>query len=77
MEKIKTVFCSSDISDVNHEMLAYANHHNEIYINIKNNDDGHQYNNIFIVLDLTTAIKFVKHLKKEIALIKEMEVCNG
>ena len=77
MEKTKTVFLSSDISEVNHEMLAYANTNNEIFISIKNNDVGHDFNDTFIVLDLPTAIKFVKHLKKEIAFIKEMEVSNG
>jgi hypothetical protein len=76
MEKTKIVFCSSDNSDVNHEMLAYANTKNEIYIDIYNPDENNGYENQFICLDLITAIKFVKHLKKEIAIIKEMEVKN-
>jgi len=77
MEKTKTVFLSYDISEVNHEMLAYANTNNEIFISIKNNDVAHDFNDTFIVLDLPTAIKFSKHLRKEIALAKDMEVNNG
>ncbi len=77
MEKTKTVFCSSDLSEVNHEMLAYANSKNEIFINIYDPNENNGYDNQFIALDLLTAIKFVKHLKKEIAIIKDMEVNNG
>jgi hypothetical protein len=74
MEKTKLVFCSSDISDYDSEMVAYVNQHNEIYISISDNQE--YLNNQFIALDLLTAIKFVKHLKKEIAFIKGMEVDN-
>jgi hypothetical protein len=55
-------------------MVAYVNQHNEIYISISDNQE--YLNNQFIALDLLTAIKFVKHLKKEIAFIKGMEVDN-
>jgi hypothetical protein len=77
MEKTKTVFCSSDLSGVSHEMLAYANDKNEIFINIYDSENNNGYNNQFICLNLLTAIKLVKHLKKEIASIKDMEVNNG
>jgi hypothetical protein len=77
MEKIKTVFCSSDLSNVNHELVAYMNTNNEIYITIYQPDCNHDYESQFISLDLLTAIKLVKHLKKEIAIIKELEALNG
>lgn len=74
MGKTKTIFLSSDVSELDFEMQCYANYRNEIYISIENKNDDFM---TAVCLDLQTAIKFVKHLKREIALIKESEVNNG
>lgn len=76
MEKTKTIFCSSDLSCLNKEMISYANAQNEIFIKISD-ESIDEFHSQVICLDLKTAIKFVKHLKKEIAIIKESEVING
>lgn len=71
----KTVFLSSEKSGVKHEMECFLNDRNEIFITIF--DSENVYDEKFICLDKTTAIKFVKHLKKEIAFLMESEVNNG
>lgn len=67
MEKIKLSFVSTD-TDLESELEAYCNSNNDLFINIKSENE---YNNAHIVLNLHTAIKLVKHLKREIATIKE------
>ena len=75
MSKTKIIFCSSDLSNVNFEMECFANHRNEIYINIYNPDDHQEFG--FVCLDKLTAIKFSKHLRSEIALLINSDVKNG
>lgn len=67
MERIKTSFMSSDL-DSETELEAYVNHKGDLYISI---DSGDGYCNGFITLNTHTAIKLVKHLKKEIAIMKD------
>jgi hypothetical protein len=75
MEKTKTIFLSSDNSNLDFEMQCYANQFNEIYITIENPNDNLMFGSMS--LDLKTAIKFSKHLRKEIAkAIQESEVNN-
>lgn len=73
MSRTKTIFCSSEKSEVLHELTAYWNDCNEIFISI-NCSNSYDVES-FICLDKETAIKFVKHLKREISKIKEEE--NG
>ena len=68
MERIKTIFCSSEKSDVNFEMECFKNARNEIYIQIKNPENEHEF--MFICLDRKTAIKFSKLLRREISYIE-------
>lgn len=68
MERIKTIFCSSEKSEVNFEMECFKNTQNEIYINIKNPENEDEF--MFICLDKKTAIKFCKLLKREISYIE-------
>jgi hypothetical protein len=72
MEKTRIVFCSSK-DDEQIEMEAYINTQNELYIKIENELDQFSY----ITLNKLTAIKFVKHLKKEISYMIESEEENG
>lgn len=69
----KIIFCSSEKSEVAHELEAYNNTNNELYIQISNVDGDTVYANQFTVIDKETAIKFVKHLKRQIANIIEIE----
>lgn len=71
MENIKTIFISSIKSDVNNELQAFCNEGNEIFISIDTPDEPIMSN--FVCLDKNTAIKFVKHLKREISYIIEQE----
>ena len=76
----KIIFCSSENSEVNHELSCFRNTHNEIFIEIADSTDYSGYGKMFIALDKYTAIKLVKHLKREIAEIIEgerLEVDNG
>ena len=72
MEKTRIVFCSSKDDDST-EMEAFVNTNNELYIKIEIDDTMFGY----ITLNKQTAIKFVKHLKREISYIMESEVKNG
>jgi hypothetical protein len=72
MSKTKTIFCSSDISNVSFEMECFANHRNEIYISIYNPDDQQEF--AFVCLDKLTAIKLSKHLRSEISILINSEV---
>ncbi len=75
MENTKTIFCSSVMSEVNFEMECYLNDRNEIFIQISNPNDEHEF--AFICLNKQTAIKFSKHLRKEISFLLDSEVNNG
>lgn len=79
MENTKTIFCSSDISDVQTELEAFCNNRNEIYISIIDTSENSGYNQQFVCLTKETAVKFVKHLKREIAFLiqSEKEAFNG
>lgn len=72
MEKTKIVFCASQDDDST-ELEAFCTSNNEIFIKIQM--DNHDFS--YITLNKFTAIKFVKHLKREIAYIMESEVNNG
>jgi hypothetical protein len=74
MERIKTIFCSSEKSGVNYEMQCFKNTQNEIYIQIKNPEDERE-EFMFICLDKKTAVKFSKLLRREISYI-ESEVSD-
>jgi Pyruvate/2-oxoacid:ferredoxin oxidoreductase gamma subunit len=76
MERTKLIFCSSEKSKNNHELVAHSNSNNEIFLNIYDPRDESGYYNMFIALDKHTAIKLVKHLKREISFIMESEVNN-
>jgi len=62
MEKTKIIFCCCDENSPA-ELEAFANTKNQIFISIDHDD----YPSSCIVLNRETAIKFVKHLKREIS----------
>lgn len=64
---VKLVFQSSEKSEVDTEMVCHYNDNNEIYICLENQHDTFQ----FICLDKSTAIKFSKVLRTEIAKIED------
>lgn len=72
MERIKTSFMSSDL-DSETKLEAYVNIDGDLYISI---DSGDEYYSGFITLNTQTAIKLVKYLKREIAIMKEGSI-NG
>lgn len=75
--RVKTIFCSSEKSDVNHELDCYCNYNNEIAIFITDPEHRDDLSfSQFIAFDRETAIKFSKHLRREIAKI-EREVNVG
>ena len=71
---VHLIFYGSENSQTqDHELKLYANHENEIYIDI----DIPEINSSFIALDKETAIKLSKELRKQIAIINEIEKNNG
>ena len=66
MENTKIVFCSEDES--NSELQAYINNNGKIYIEIIMDN---QLIPNWITLNRLTAIKLVKHLKREISYMEE------
>ena len=75
MERTKLIFCASermDDADSGHDLECYLNSENEIFIGIGDPSEFVTYQ--FTCLDRLTAIKLVKHLKREIS---KMEVTNG
>jgi len=67
MANIKLVFQGTDVSETNeHELVAYANTRNEIYLSI---DCDSNYPS-FICLDKATAVKLVKELKLQISYLQ-------
>ena len=75
MERTKIIFCSAE-NTAEHELEAFYNANNNITLIIKDPTDNSGYYNMHIELDKITAIKFVKHLKREISYM-ESEVSNG
>lgn len=74
MANVKLVFQGSEKSETeNHELVAYANVDNEIYIRIS---VGDEFIPRFICLDKSTAVKLVKELKLQISYL-ESEVPNA
>lgn len=67
MANIKTIFCSSEISEHNIEFEVFANESNEITLKILDRFDDRI---TYVILDLETAIRFAKEIKREIAIIK-------
>tara|TARA_R110002020_G_scaffold475651_1_gene711511 strand:+ start:186 stop:398 length:213 start_codon:yes stop_codon:yes gene_type:complete len=70
MGNYKLVFYGTEESKSNdHELTAYMNHSNELYVNIEG------YTSEFIVLDIDTAVRFSRELRRVIAEMKEVD--NG
>lgn len=76
--RVKTIFCSSDLSDYTSELQVYANADGELYISITS-DSNDPYAYQWICLDKQTAIKFSKSVRREISFLKDGEegVTNG
>jgi hypothetical protein len=73
MANYKTVFLGSEKSETTEkELQCYDNSINEIFISITNTSIEHDYNEQFISLDISTAIKLAKTLRTHINLIKEI-----
>jgi hypothetical protein len=64
--RVRTIFCSSELSGHLSELEVYANDKNEIYISISESPED-PFRSQFIALDRDTAIKFSKVLRKEIS----------
>lgn len=64
MERTRLIFLSSELSDIQTQLTAGTNEAtNELFMSINNiENDNFEY----IFLDRLTAIKLVKHLKREI-----------
>lgn len=76
MANVLTIFCGSKKTpDARLECLA--NENDEISISIDNDASDVGINGGFITLDKSTAIKFSKELRRQIARIMEKEVQNG
>jgi len=76
MERTKTIFCSAENSNVEHELEAFYNANGNLTISINDPKDESGYYFMYIELDRLTAIKLVKQLKKEISYMGS-EVTNG
>lgn len=74
MSNVKLIFLSSDKSNLETELECFFNSKNEIFISICSQNDAMDQQ--CICFDKETAVKFVKHLKREISFI-ESEVKNG
>lgn len=74
MDRTKLVFMPTDRLELNVELEAFCNKNNEICIYITDTDSKEFQ---LITLDKHTAIRLVKHLKKEISYIMESEANNG
>ena len=70
--RTKTIYLSDD-PKINHELVCFNNTFNRIFIEITDSDDGTGYGSMFITLDKSTAIRFVKDLKRHIAQLEEEE----
>jgi hypothetical protein len=76
MERTKIIFCSAENSNCEHDLEAFYNANGNLTISIKDPKDNSGYYFMHIELDRLTAIKFVKHLKREISYMGS-EVNNG
>ena len=73
MANYKTVFLGSEKSETtDRELQCYDNTIGEIFISITNTSIENDYNEQFISLDISTAIKLAKTLRTHINLIKEI-----
>lgn len=68
MVHVKLLFYDPDVED---KIQVFANAHNKIYIGINSEMNGPYENSACITLDVETAVKFAKELRRSIALIKE------
>jgi hypothetical protein len=71
MENTKTVFLSTVESDVPYELQCFVNTNNDIYISIS--DPANENDICYICFNKQTAIKFSKHLRKQISILMETE----
>lgn len=67
---VKTIYQSSEKSEHKSEMEVYANDSGELFIYIYDPEDEQFYSN-FICLDKKTAIKLVRHIKREISFLPD------
>jgi hypothetical protein len=76
--RVKTIFCSSELSDYTSELQVYANADGELYISITS-DPNDPYSYQWICFDKQTAIKFSKAVRREISFLKDIEegINNG
>lgn len=71
MANVKLVFYGSTESETSeHSLDVYANSNGQLFISIDMNMQ-HDYGESFIVFDKSTAIKFSKELRKQIALLED------
>jgi hypothetical protein len=71
MANVKLAFLGAENKSTSkHELQCYVNSSDEIYLQI---DMGDNFPISFICLDEETAVKFCKHLKSQIAIIKRHE----
>lgn len=71
---VKTVFTSSEKSEVNRVLECFYNSRNEIYLEIYDSDNPEDIScHQFIALDKETAIKLAKELRKQISFIESEE----
>lgn len=59
-------------SERENDIEVFANDQDQIYISI-NEDEDCNYRSAWITLDVNTAVKFAKELRRQIALIKNAE----
>lgn len=74
MARSKMVFYGTDESKTNdHELTAYCNSENEIYIEINDGDKNNPIGTYWICLDKATAVALVRNLKREIGHLTKIE----
>ena len=74
MANYKTVFLGTEKSNTySNELQCYQNTMGEIFINITDTSIQNDYNEQFICLDISTAIKLSKTLRTHINLIKDVQ----
>lgn len=71
MANIKLIFQGSELSSSDKtELICEVNVFNEILISIKDTEIQHDYNEQFICLNKSTAVRLVRELKKQIGLME-------
>ena len=68
MANIKLSFLNEKHDD---DIVVFCNASDDIYISINDDDIGSPYNSAFIALDVETAVKFAKELRRQIAIAKD------